>query len=218
MSNLAAPESTSDSLWTERSARRPLPEVAVDAAAATDTAEEDTEVPNPTTNASESVPSSMPPSWPTPATSTAPATTERAVVREVPAGPLTVAVEHLRELLPTGGRLLEVRADEVRIELPHASGPMLLEVSLRSGVVDIRARGGVAAEMTWRVPELAAALQSAGVRLGSFEVQPTRKGHEAADDGRAGDRQKSDAPTPETHRNTSRRVGGIGASTTSTRR
>jgi hypothetical protein len=71
---------------------------------------------------------------------------------------------------------------------------MLLEVSLKSGVVDVRARGGAAGEMAWRVPELAAALQSAGVRLGSFEVAPMKKSGDAsaADDGPAGDRQNSD--------------------------
>ena len=115
-------------------------------------------------------------------------------VRDVPQGPLTVATDHLRALLPEGGRVLAASANHVQLELPHQSGPMLLEVSLRSGVVDVRARGGAAAEMAWRVPELAAALQSAGVRLGSFEVAPMKKTGDssAADDGPAGDRQNSD--------------------------
>jgi len=116
-------------------------------------------------------------------------------VAEVPPGPLLVATDHLRGLLPEGGRVLAASANHVRLELPHPSGPMLLDVSLKSGVVDVRARGGAAAEMAWRVPELAAALQSAGVRLGNFEVAPLQKtgDSDAADDGPAGDRQNSDA-------------------------
>ena len=115
-------------------------------------------------------------------------------VREVPPGPLMVAVDHVRALLPEGGRVLHAEANNVRLELPHASGAMLLEISLRSGVVDVRARGGAAAEMAWRIPELAAALQSAGVRLGAFEVQPARKSRESSNDdnGQPGDRQNSD--------------------------
>ena len=115
-------------------------------------------------------------------------------VREVPPGPLMVAVDHVRALLPEGGRVLHAEANNVRLELPHASGAMVLEISLRSGVVDVRARGGAAAEMAWRIPELAAALQSAGVRLGAFEVQPARKSRESSNDdnGQPGDRQNSD--------------------------
>jgi len=150
------------------------------------------------------------------------ATTEqRLAVRDVPPGPLSVTVDHLRALLPEGGRLLEVRADHVRLELAHPTGPMLLELSVRSGVVDVRARGGAAAEMAWRVPELAAALQSAGVRLGAFEVQPVRKGEKSSstDDGRANDRQNSDDPANATHRPAARRaVSAIGSSHTSTAR
>ncbi len=119
-------------------------------------------------------------------------------VADVPPGPLMVATDHLRSLLPEGGRLLSASAQQVRLELPHPTGPMLLEVSLRSGVVDVRARGGAASEMAWRVPELAAALQTAGVRLGAFEVAPVQRAGDttAADDGAAGDRQNSDDPRP----------------------
>jgi hypothetical protein len=123
-------------------------------------------------------------------------------VRDVPPGPLMVATDHLRALLPEGGRVLAASANHVSLELPHLSGPMLLEISLKSGVVDVRARGGAAAEMAWRVPELAAALQSAGVRLGAFEVAPMKKSGDAsaADDGPAGDRQNSDDPQPRLRR------------------
>jgi hypothetical protein len=59
----------------------------------------------------------------------------------------------------------------------------------------------------------AAALQSAGVRLGAFEVQPVRKGEKSSstDDGRANDRQNSDDPANATHRPAARRaVSAIG--------
>ena len=126
--------------------------------------------------------------------SSSPAMERVEAVREVPPGPLMVAVDHVRALLPEGGRVLHAEANNVRLELPHASGAMVLEISLRSGVVDVRARGGAAAEMAWRIPELAAALQSAGVRLGAFEVQPARKSRESSNDdnGQPGDRQNSD--------------------------
>jgi hypothetical protein len=129
-------------------------------------------------------------------------------VREVQKPPLTVAVDHLRSLLPEGGRILAANAHQVSLELPHQAGPMLLEVSLRAGVVDVRARGGAAAEMSWRVPELAAALQSAGVRLGSFEVAPLKKTGDtaSADDGPAGDRPNSDDPHPTTRRSEPRNI------------
>lgn len=129
--------------------------------------------------------------------------TERVdAVREVPPGPLMVATDHLRALLPEGGRVLAASASHVSLELPHLSGPMLLDIHMKSGVVDVRARGGAAAEMAWRVPELAAALQSAGVRLGSFEVAPMKKSGDAsaADDGPAGDRQNSDDLQPRLRR------------------
>jgi len=150
-----------------------------------------------------------------PMPATAATTVERVeAVREVPAGPLAMTVDHLRALLPEGGRLLEARPDHVRLELAHASGPLMLEVSLRSGVVDVRARGAAAAEMAWRVPELAAALQGAGVRLGAFEVQPVREAGEssATDDGRGDERQNSDAPAQDFRRPDSRRaVTGVAA-------
>ncbi len=146
-------------------------------------------------------------SLPMPATA-APAFERVEAVREVPAGPLAMTVDHLRALLPEGGRLLEARPDLVRLELAHASGPLMLEVSLRSGVVDVRARGAAAAEMAWRVPELAAALQGAGVRLGAFEVQPVREAGEssATDDGRGDERQNSDAPAQDFRRPDGRRA------------
>ena len=129
-------------------------------------------------------------------------------VREVPPGPLMVAVDHVRALLPEGGRVLHAEANNVRLELPHASGAMLLEISLRSGVVDVRARGGAAAEMAWRIPELAAALQSAGVRLGAFEVQPARKSRESSNDdnGQPADRQNSDGMAYGNRRSAGHRV------------
>jgi hypothetical protein len=109
-------------------------------------------------------------------------------------------VDHLRSLLPEGGRLLEVRSNFVRLELNHAAGPLQLEVMVRSGVVDVRAHGAAAAEMAWRVPELAAALQGTGMRLGAFEVQSVRKTKDSAGSGGSSggshteSRQKSDAP------------------------
>jgi hypothetical protein len=119
-----------------------------------------------------------------------------------------VAVDHVRALLPEGARVLHAEANNVRLELPHASGPMLLEISLRSGVVDVRARGGAAAEMAWRIPELAAALQSAGVRLGAFEVQAARKSRESSNDdnGQPGDRQNSDGTAYGNRRSAGHRV------------
>ena len=129
-------------------------------------------------------------------------------VREVPPGPLMVAVDHVRALLPEGGRVLHAEANNVRLEVPHASGAMVLEISLRSGVVDVRARGGAAAEMAWRIPELAAALQSAGVRLGAFEVQAARKSRESSNDdnGQPGDRQNSDGTAYGNRRSAGHRV------------
>jgi hypothetical protein len=115
-------------------------------------------------------------------------------------GSVRTTVDHLRSLLPEGGRLLEVRSNFVRLELNHAAGPLQLEVMVRSGVVDVRARGVAAAEMAWRVPELAAALQGTGMRLGAFEVQSVRKTKDSAGSGGSSggshteSRQKSDAP------------------------
>jgi hypothetical protein len=109
-------------------------------------------------------------------------------------------VDHLRSLLPEGGRLLEVRSNFVRLELSHAAGPLQLEVMVRSGVVDVRAHGAAAAEMAWRVPELAAALQGTGMRLGAFEVQSVRRTKDSAGSGGSSggshteSRQKSNAP------------------------
>lgn len=115
-------------------------------------------------------------------------------------------VDHLRSLLPEGGRLLEVRSNFVRLELSHAAGPLHLEVMVRSGVVDVRAHGTAAAEMAWRVPELAAALQGTGMRLGAFEVQSVRRTKDSAGSGGGSggshteSRQKSDAPVGKTAR------------------
>jgi hypothetical protein len=134
---------------------------------------------------------------------------------EAPAGPVRVAVDHLSALLPEGGRVLEARSDHVRLELPHQLGAMQIEITMRAGVVDVRARGGAAGEMAWRVPELAAALQSAGVRLGAFEVRPVEKtrSSSATDDGQAGQRQNSDGrSTSPQHAFTRRAVSAIGAS------
>jgi hypothetical protein len=134
---------------------------------------------------------------------------------EVPAGSVRVAVDHLSALLPEGGRVLEARSDHVRLELPHQLGAMQIEITMRAGVVDVRARGGAAGEMAWRVPELAAALQSAGVRLGAFEVRPVEKARSssATDDGQAGQRQNSDGRSTNTpHAFTRRAVSAVGAS------
>jgi hypothetical protein len=119
--------------------------------------------------------------------------------------PLRVTVEHLRSLLPEGGRLLEVQPHLVRLEVVHASGPLQLEVVMRSGVVDVRAHGVGAAEMAWRVPELAAALHGTGMRLGTFDVQPARRGRESSssDRGHTGHRQDLDDTAEETVRNVS---------------
>jgi len=119
--------------------------------------------------------------------------------------PLRVTVEHLRSLLPEGGRLLEVQPHLVRLEVVHASGPLQLEVVMRSGVVDVRANGVGAAEMAWRVPELAAALHGTGMRLGTFDVQPARRGRESSssDRGHTGHRQDLDDTVEETVRNAS---------------
>jgi hypothetical protein len=117
--------------------------------------------------------------------------------------PVRVSVEHLRSLLPEGGRLLEVQAHLVRLEVVHSSGPIQLEVAMRSGVVDVSAHGLGAAEMAWRVPELAAALQSTGMRLGTFDVQPARRGKDSSssDRGHTAHRQDSDGAQEETVQN-----------------
>ncbi len=119
--------------------------------------------------------------------------------------PLRMTVEHLRSLLPEGGRLLEVQPHLVRLEVVDASGPLQLEVVMRSGVVDVRAHGVAAAEMAWRVPELAAALQGSGMRLGTFDVQPTRRGRESSssDRGHTDHRQDLDDTSEESVRNVS---------------
>jgi hypothetical protein len=119
--------------------------------------------------------------------------------------PLRMTVEHLRSLLPEGGRLLEVQPHLVRLEVVHASGPLQLEVMMRTGVVDVRAHGVGAAEMAWRVPELAAALQGNGMRLGTFDVQPARRGRESSssDRGHTDHRQDLDDAPEESVRNVS---------------
>lgn len=119
--------------------------------------------------------------------------------------PLWMTVEHLRSLLPEGGRLLEVQPHLVRLEVVHASGPLQLEIMMRAGVVDVRAHGEGAAEMALRVPELAAALQGSGVRLGSFDVQPGRRGRESSssDRGHTDHRQDLDDTPEESVRNVS---------------
>ena len=149
-----------------------------------------------------------PPTWSLAPMSSSTAMERVEAVREVPPGPLMVAVDHVRALLPEGGRVLHAEANNVRLEVPHASGAMVLEISLRSGVVDVRARGGAAAEMAWRIPELAAALQSAGVRLGAFEVQAARKSRESSNDdnGQPGDRQNSDGTAYGNRRSAGHRV------------
>jgi hypothetical protein len=118
---------------------------------------------------------------------------------------LRTTVDHLRSLLPEGGRLLEVRSNFVRLELSHTAGPLQIEVMVRSGVVDVRAHGLGAAEMAWRVPELAAALQGTGMRLGAFEVQSVRRAKDTASSGggHTESRQKSDAPMGKTARKAS---------------
>jgi hypothetical protein len=196
-----------DSLWTERTTARGKADSAKRRNAGREDVDltEHTGAPQGDDSSSSATASnsstSQSPSW-TFSTLTPQAIERIDAVAEVPPGPLMVATDHLRALLPEGGRVLAASAQQVRLELPHPSGPMMLEVSLRSGVVDVRARGGAAAEMAWRVPELAAALQSAGVRLGAFEVAPVQKSGDtdAADDGRAGDRQKSDDPQPRLRR------------------
>jgi len=123
-------------------------------------------------------------------------------VHQIPE-PMRVTVEHLRSLLPEGGRLLEVQPHLVRLEVVHSSGPIQLEVAMRSGVVDVSARGLGAAEMAWRVPELAAALQSTGMRLGTFDVQPARRGKDSSssDRGHTAHRQDLDGAQDETVQN-----------------
>jgi hypothetical protein len=123
-------------------------------------------------------------------------------VHQIPE-PVRVTVEHLRSLLPEGGRLLEVQPHLVRLEVVHSSGPIQLEVAMRSGIVDVSARGVGAAEMAWRVPELAAALQSTGMRLGTFDVQPARRGKESSssDRGHTDHRQDLDGAQEETVQN-----------------
>ena len=149
-----------------------------------------------------------PPTWSLAPMSSSTAMERVEAVREVPPGPLMVAVDHVRALLPEGGRVLHAEANNVRLEVPHASGAMVLEISLRSGVVDVRARGGAAAEMAWRIPELAAALQSAGVRLGAFDVLAARKSRESSNDdnGQPGDRQNSDGTAYGNRRSAGHRV------------
>lgn len=180
-----------DTLWSERTTvgrrdARPRDDLQAD---------DRSSLPTPW-EAEEGVTMSEPPptTWSLAPMPSSPAMERVEAVREVPPGPLMVAVDHVRALLPEGGRVLHAEANNVRLELPHASGAMVLEISLRSGVVDVRARGGAAAEMAWRIPELAAALQSAGVRLGAFEVQPARKSRASSNDdnGQPGDRQNSD--------------------------
>lgn len=198
-----------DSLWSERTTASgkatatkkrsgALNDVSDDVAAVDAKRDEDQK---PGDDKKPSTPPSQAQSW-TLSTMTTPSVDRVDAVRDVPPGPLTIATDHLRALLPEGGRVLAASAHHVSLELPHQSGPMLLEVSLKSGIVDVRARGGAAAEMAWRVPELAAALQSAGVRLGSFEVAPMKKSGDAAttDDGPAGDRQNSDDLQPRVRR------------------
>jgi len=121
------------------------------------------------------------------------------------AEPLRMTVEHLRSLLPEGGRLLQVQPHLVRLEVVHPSGPLQLEVVMRSGVVDVRAQGVGAAEMAWRVPELAAALHGTGMRLGTFDIQPARRGRESSssDRGHTDHRQDLDDTAEETVQNVS---------------